>query len=231
MKRQEGGYSMRNSTFKKVISTLLVLVIALSINVNVSAKEANLDPTVVFDEKELSLIAKSARSKTIYQDKGVGLISKSQNLVASASVASSGTYPTRYGVILITEDKFKGIIPTGHAAIIWTSTTVVESLSNGVTTGPNDWNTSKSTCYGITVSGTTTAQDNAASNWCYKQIGKPYNYNYLDKNTRTKFYCSQLVYAAFLDNYNINIDTSAFVTAVHPMELVDSSNTYTIYVK
>lgn len=227
MKRQEGGYSMRNKTFKKVISMLLVLVVALSINVNASAKESKADPSVIFNEKELSLITESARSQPIYQDKGVGNLSKSQNVVA----ASSGTYPTRYGVILVTEDKFKGLIPTGHAAIIWTSTTVVESLSNGVTTGPNDWNTSKNTCYGITVSGTTAAQDNAASNWCYKQIGKPYNYNYLDKNTRSKFYCSQLVYAAYLDNYNINIDTSAFVTAVHPMELVDSANTYTIYIK
>lgn len=220
---------MRNNTFKKVISMLLILVVALSINVNASAKETKLDPSVIFNEEELSFITESARSQPIYQDKGVSLLSKSQSLLATT--ASTGTYPTRYGVILVTEDKFKGIIPTGHAAIIWTSTTVVESLSNGVTTGPNDWNTSKSTCYGITVKGTTTAQDNAASNWCYKQIGKPYNYNYLDKNTRTKFYCSQLVYAAFLDNYNINIDTSAFITAVHPMELVDSANTYTIYIK
>lgn len=220
---------MRNNTLKKVISMLLVLVLSLLINVNASAKESNLDPSTIFNEKELSLITKEVRNQKIYQDKGVGIIDKSERL--AVSTASTGTYPTRYGVILVTEDKYKGLIPTGHAAIIWTSTTVVESLSNGVTTGPNDWNTSKNTCYGITVSGTTTAQDNAASNWCYKQIGKPYNYNYLDKNTRTKFYCSQLIYAAYLDNYNINIDTSAFVTAVHPMELVNSSNTYTIYIK
>lgn len=220
---------MRNNTLKKVISMLLVLVLSLLINVNASAKESNLDPSTIFNEKELSLITKEARNQKIYQDKGVGTIDKSERL--AVSTASTGTYPTRYGVILVTEDKYKGLIPTGHAAIIWTSTTVVESLSNGVTTGPNDWNTSKNTCYGITVSGTTTAQDNAASNWCYKQIGKPYNYNYLDKNTRAKFYCSQLIYAAYLDNYNINIDTSAFVTAVHPMELVNSSNTYTIYIK
>jgi len=30
---------------------------------------------------------------------------------------SIGTYPRRKGVILVTKDKFKGIIPTGHAAL------------------------------------------------------------------------------------------------------------------
>lgn len=137
----------------------------------------------------------------------------------------------RYGVILVTADKYKGLIPTGHAGIIWTSSTIVESLSNGVTTGPNDWNTSKTSCYGISVKGTTVDEDNEASNWCYRQLGKPYNYNYFNVSTRKKFYCSQLVWAAFKDNYGIDLDTSDFGDAVHPMELVNSSKTYTIYKK
>ena len=130
-----------------------------------------------------------------------------------------------------TADKYKGLIPTGHAGIIWTSSTIVESLSNGVTTGPNDWNTSKTSCYGISVKGTTVDEDNEASNWCYRQLGKPYNYNYFNVSTRKKFYCSQLVWAAFKDNYGIDLDTSDFGDAVHPMELVNSSKTYTIYKK
>lgn len=134
-------------------------------------------------------------------------------------------------LILVTADKYKGLIPTGHAGIIWTSSTIVESLSNGVTTGPNDWNTSKTSCYGISVKGTTVDEDNEASNWCYRQLGKPYNYNYFNVSTRKKFYCSQLVWAAFKDNYGIDLDTSDFGDAVHPMELVNSSKTYTIYKK
>lgn len=65
----------------------------------------------------------------------------------------------------------------------------MESLSNGVTTGPNDWNTSKPSCYGISVKGTTVDEDNEESNWCYRQLGKPYNYNYFNVSTRKKFYC------------------------------------------
>lgn len=48
---------------------------------------------------------------------------------------------------------------------------------------------------------------------------------------KEKFYCSQLVWAAFKDNYGIDLDTSDFGDAVHPMELVNSSKTYTIYKK
>lgn len=83
----------------------------------------------------------------------------------------------------------------------------------------------------ISVKGTTVDEDNEASNWCYRQLGKPYNYNYFNVSTRKKFYCSQLVWAAFKDNYGIDLDTSDFGDAVHPMEFVNSSKTYTIYNK
>lgn len=142
-----------------------------------------------------------------------------------------GTYPTRKGVILATNDKYMGLIPTGHAAIIYTSSTVVESLSEGVTMGNNNWHTSKSQAYGITVRSTTAAQDAKAADYCYNQRGYPYNFDYFDINTRTKFYCSQLVWAAFKDLYNIDLNTSAYGTAIHPLELRDTDKTSLIYRK
>ena len=83
--------------------------------------------------------------------------------------------------------------------------------------------------YGLNVNETTTAQDAAAANWCYSQIGKPYNYNFFDRDTRNSFYCSQLVWAAYKDLYGIDLDTSAWGNAVYPTELVMSSHTSTIY--
>lgn len=83
----------------------------------------------------------------------------------------------------------------------------------------------------MSVGGTTAAQDDEASNWCYRQRGKPYNFNYLNVDTREKFYCSQLIWAAFKDNYGVDLNTSDFGRAVHPMELVDSPNTYVMYSK
>ena len=142
-----------------------------------------------------------------------------------------GQYPKRKGVILVTSDKYKGIIPTGHAAIVYTSDSVVESLSGGVTIGKNNWNRTRKTCYGVTVRATSAAQDSRAANWCYGQRGKPYNWDYTNVRTRKKFYCSQLIYAAFLDLYGINLNTSAFGAAIHPMELVNTSRTSKIYEK
>lgn len=168
-----------------------------------------------------------AKSKPVKADK-VATKSLTNN---TASLETVGTYPTRPGVILVTADAYKGLIPTGHAAIVWSSATVVESVANGVTTGPNNWNVSKNTCYGVTTNGTTANQDNEASNWCYSQYGKPYNWDFFNPYTRSAFYCSQLVYASFLDLYGIDLNTSEFGVAVHPMELVNTPNTYIIYEK
>ena len=148
----------------------------------------------------------------------------------TAQPLRDGSYPRRPGVILVTPDKYKGLIPTGHAAIIWSSESVVESLAEGVVKRSNNWNNGdRNQVYGVTVRGTSVAQDNAASNWAYAQIGKPYNYNYYNTSTRSKFYCSQLVWAAFKDLYNIDLDTWRYGWAVHPMELVWTDRTGLVY--
>ena len=137
-------------------------------------------------------------------------------------------------MIVVTGDYYKNLIPTGHAAIVYSSTKVVESLSNGVVVGKNDWYSTKKTCYGGSVRSTTTTQDANVANWCYNRIGKPYNYNYFNTSTRSKFYCSQLVWAGFLDLYGIDLNTSDFKVPglgnpVHPLELLDNNYTYVTY--
>lgn len=104
--------------------------------------------------------------------------------------AAYGSRPTRKGVILATPDKFKGLIPTGHAAIVWDRDQVIESLDAGVITGRNNWNITKTQAYGVTVRGTSVSQDARAADWAYSQRWKPYNINYLDIQTRSRFYCS-----------------------------------------
>ena len=183
----------------------------------------------VFDEEQVERLLRQVDRQVVRPDKFDR--SNKDVMGGSSSHSPMGTYPTRKGVILVTGDYYKGIIPTGHAAIIYSSTRVVESLQNGVVTGDNNWNTVRDTCYGVTVKGTTTSQDASAANWCYNQIGKPYNWNYFDTKTRKKFYCSHLVWAAFKDNYGIDLDTSSFLGAIHPLELVSSNNTTKIYEK
>lgn len=185
----------------------------------------------VFGKEEVEALIEQVKTKKLMSDKA--------NFTSFDGMlrASFGQYPTRKGVILVTSDAYKGLIPTGHAAIIYTSEVVVESLSQGVTTGDNNWNSTKNTCYGVTVKKTTTKQDGEAADWCHKQILKPYNKNYFNMSTREKFYCSQLVWAAFLDKHNIDLNTPAFTNVImlsnpiHPMELVWTDETNLIYEK
>lgn len=100
--------------------------------------------------------------------------------ITSNAATSSGSYPTRKGTILVTPDAYKGLIPTGHAAIVLNKSEVVESLSNGVGVHKNNWKTKKNKIYGVSVKGTTASQDAAAANWCRAQVGKKYNWNYFD---------------------------------------------------
>ena len=93
-----------------------------------------------------------------------------------------GTYPRSKGSILVTKDAYKNLIPTGHAAIVYSKDVVIEALAQGVVKGRNNWNMSKKTCYGAKVVAASTAKQQKAANWAYKQIGKKYNYNFTDIN-------------------------------------------------
>jgi len=78
-----------------------------------------------------------------------------------------------------------------------------------------------------------------AIEFAYQQLGKPYNYNYIGKPKvyDDKYYCSQLVWAAYLvaSNYQINLDKNdgafdwTYFYSVAPQEVYDDPMTYTIY--
>lgn len=206
------------------VSVGLALSLCLASVIPAQAIESNTLGDEIFPRERVEMLQSQYADMPIYLDKDVAPSS-----LAPASL--NGSYPTRKGVILQTDDAYKGLIPTGHAAIVYSSSKVVESISSGVVLGNNNWSSTKKTCYGLSVIGTSMENDAAAANWSYRQIGKPYNYNYLNRDRRDKFYCSQLVWAAYKDNFGIDLDTSEFGNAVHPVELRKSSRTYTIYQK
>ena len=179
-------------------------------------------PNAVSVEEDVEAAIASADAKPIVADKGTTM-----------RTTVYGLYPTRKGVILSTPTNASlgGSTFVGHAAIIYSASQVVESLSNGVVTGSNNWNTVKTKCYGVTVSSTTIAQDVAAADFCHRQIGCPYNYNFLNVSTRSKYYCSHLVWASFLDVCDIDLNTSTLGKIVTPMELVNTDKTVVIYSK
>ena len=155
-------------------------------------------------------------------------------MAGSAQAKECGVYPSRPGTILVTPDnqnKMARVFNLGHAAIVLNKSTVVEAALPHVTTSKNAWRSRAQVrkVYGLSVRKTSPAQDKKAAKWCRKQVGKPYNFNYTNVKTRKKFYCSQLVWAAFKDNCKINLDTAAFGKMVAPMELVNSNKTDLIY--
>lgn len=207
----------------KIRSVIIAATAALSLTWTATAAQA--DP---LDNTQQELIDR-ANAMTITTDKAAGVRTKATSKAAQGE--ATGTYPQRKGVMLVTPDKFKNLIPTGHAAIIYDPGTVVEALSSGVQKGENRWYETKSQAYAVTVSSTTPSQDAWAADWAHSQIGKPYNFNYLSVNTRSKFYCSHLLWAAYKDGYGIDLNTSAWGRAVHPMELVNSNHTELVWRK
>lgn len=155
--------------------------------------------------------------------------------------AAKGTYPVRKGVILYTPDKFKGL-PIGHAAMVYDKDYIYEATPDkGVYRGKNNWNKEKTQAYGLGVKGTSVAQDAKAGEYCKRQEKKPYNWAMSSIQRRDAFYCSHLIYAAYLDTCKVDLNTPKFdggyaadgrlYRAIHPSELLSGPNTVLLYRK
>ena len=216
---------------KRIVYLLLAVMICTLLYPSFAFASSN-QPSAeqVFNQKEVNQLIDEIHEKELVPDKADESAGRGASLQTKA-LSSMGSYPRRKGVILVTGDAFIGLIPTGHAAIIYSDDYVVEALWDGVTVGLNNWDKEKHTCYGVTVKGTTTTQDKIAANWCMNQRWKDYNLLFYNTGTRSCFYCSQLVWAAFKDNFGIDLNTEHFGAAIHPMELVWTNKTRKIYEK
>lgn len=187
------------------------------------------DAAKVFPQEEVDKLIQKADQMPVLPDPG-----RPEN---SRQPRNAGNqYPRRAGVILVTPDSYKGI-PTGHAAIILTPSSVVEALSDGVRIGPNNWNSAqesgKQRVYAVDVNATNDYQEGVVAEYCATYTGKPYNWNFFNMDTRDSFYCSQLIRAGFLDSYNLDLNTpefdAPFGKVMHPIEFVDSGKSTLIY--
>jgi uncharacterized protein YycO len=146
-------------------------------------------------------------------------------------------YPTKKGTILVTPDRMKGIVPLGHAGIIYDKNNVLESNIDGVWLKPNNWHTEKNYTIGLEVINVN--QNKLAKEiekFKNKYLKKKYNFNFFNTKTRNTFYCSQLVWAFYNDIFGINLDTDYYgmvnknkIAAIHPLELVASKFTKKVF--
>ena len=156
----------------------------------------------------------------------------------AANEARVGSWSWRDGVICITDAKLSGIINHGHAGIVAAAPyhyAVIEANpGTGVKPHYGSWVTRYSgQVWQVGVKSTSVAQDQKAAQWAARQIGKPYNREFYNVWTRSKFYCSQLVWAAYRDTAGPSADISlnSYGAAIHPFELRDHPNTALIYRK
>ena len=164
----------------------------------------------------------------VYEDKKSNELSSNKENLNSISTKSN-SYPKRAGVILVTTDGSFGSL-IGHAGIIYNSETTIESFpKTGVKKFKNNWYSRYKKVWGVTTKKLSGYQEKVVANWCANQVGKPYNWNFAITDFRDRFYCSHLVYAGFLDNYNLNLNYGYWI--VFPFDLVRTNNTYVIYKK
>ncbi len=151
------------------------------------------------------------------------------------------------GDVLLVHDGFVAWGWHAHAGIFYGGTGVyatIESNSNqsyfgdprpGVHFEPiSHWNNDYDFCRIMRVRTwpLSTSYRAKAAEYAKKQLGKPYNFNWLWKWSTSKFYCSQLVWAGYYRTSKwyarINIDANPADTWVAPDELYASWRTYNV---
>ena len=185
-----------------------------------------------FDKREVLKLCEEIKKLPVMNEfignESIGL----NNTMSRNKTAKDLSKVTGKGVILVTTDLYKGVIESGHAAIVYSDSIVVEALADCVTLGKNNWSKTKKEYYACVPWDASANDERKAADYCYNMIGKDYNWNYFDVKTRKKFYCSHLVYASYKDLFGIDLNTDTFKTVagnpIHPYELLTSSKTWVI---
>ena len=217
-----------NRTYIKIFAAVLTsLFIPISSSTTVTFASENVSNQQVTVE-ELVEIERAERE--IYQDN-----IEAQQLADSLPIqpdfknyerAPMGSWSWRDGIICVsTNGKGSGWVNTWHAGIVAPQQyyAVAEAPGPGkkVQLRTGMWREGGNhTVYQVGVNSTSINQDWKAGYWAGQQVGKPYNLNFTDIKRTDKFYCSQLVWAAYYYTAGVDLNTSYGGTAIHPREFV-----------
>ncbi|EOS23336.1 hypothetical protein C806_02841 [Lachnospiraceae bacterium 3-1] len=229
-------------TTKNFIALALSLAMVCSFSTTAFAQEANMpnydeETTKMYEElyaEDQAVIAEIERNLPAMLEEG--RIAAENDVKSDLPETRSSALGT-YGDILVSLMIDSGSVGfAGHAAIVSSnSAKTIESYAknwspidkDGVQYYDNTWNT-KSGALLVRPNGASSSQYSTAAAFAAKQVGKPYNWVFTNKTTTEKFYCSQLVWQAWLDA-GINCETGSIPNAIiAPADLVNSSNTYIV---
>lgn len=228
---------------KKIVKIMLSTVLMFSMfNSNVIHAS---NKSSKYTEKEVELLKESKRidelqinqvltnlDNQLYTNRSSNTLTVKEELRAYRSSSQLGSY----GDILINLISDSGSIGfAGHAGIVANNNwQTIESFAkdwspikkDGVQKYTNNWRRKGSLLYRPV--GATISQYKKAASYAESKVGKPYNWNFFDKKTTNSFYCSQLVWLAWLDA-GIDIEKGSFPNGVvSPADLANSSNTYLV---
>ncbi|GIQ69444.1 hypothetical protein DUZ99_03425 [Xylanibacillus composti] len=119
----------------------------------------------------------------------------------------------------------------GHIGIYYTTTTIVEAAnpSSGVRRVSINGRMVESGSRIMTARTTTTTQDSQAADWANGKVGNSYNNNFAINRScgGSSFNCSQLVWCAFMQVANVDLDGNGGL-GVYPNDIRDSSRVSTL---
>lgn len=230
---------------KKILKIFLVSVLGFGIfgigSTNVYASDSDVPPyddelkekyeEVYKQDAELIEYLNSNMDKLLAEGKEAAKLDTEKGPYVESRSAQLGTYGDIL-VSLIIDSGSSGF--AGHAAIVSTNNAkTMESFAkgwspidkDGVQVYDNTWNKSGAILLRpVNAAGKYTG----AAKWAEKQKGKPYNWNFFNKTTTSKFYCSQLVWLAW-KSQGIDTEKGSIPNGIiAPADLVNSSNTYVV---
>ncbi|WP_051286732.1 YiiX/YebB-like N1pC/P60 family cysteine hydrolase [Paenibacillus taiwanensis] len=117
----------------------------------------------------------------------------------------------------------------GHAGIVSNvSALTVESFpADGVQKHTNDWR-GRTNVYALSVKGASSSNYANAASYAENQVGKSYNWWFINPWRDDAFYCSQLVWKAW-KSQGIDVDYVTIDPIVTPIEIAKSGNTVIYY--
>lgn len=222
---------------KKFISSVLLVLMILSCAVlSVSANSLGVSISsspIDFDYAAMRNAINSGDIK-VYNDKPSVLAMSGEVAPASTTYSVSsvtgttatetGQYPSRRGMYLVTNsivhtgDLHSSI--TGHAGMVYGTQWTIESYPvGGVQEKHDKWTDRYNDVIAATTNATTIQEDQYIAFYCYQHLGDEYNFIYTNYATEERFYCSQLVYKAFLEVQEIDLKIPT-ATVVTPGSLV-----------
>lgn len=210
-----------------LLSCAVLSVSASSLNESISSSPVDFDYAAVrnaINRGDIKVYNDKPSVTAMSGEAALATTTYSVSSVTGTTATETGQYPSRRGMYIITNSMvhtgdFHASV-TGHAGMVYGTEWTIESYPvGGVQEKTDKWTDRYNDVIAATTNDTTIQEDQYIAFYCYQHLGDPYNFLLTDYETEESFYCSQLVYKAFLEVQGIDLKIPT-ATVVTPGSLV-----------